>query len=200
MSDPLASLTERLEAFPGIGGKTATRMAYWLLKQPVEWVESFAAVVRSVKLDTKTCVVCCAYSKTELCEVCEDASRVANVICVVATTEDMRAFVNNVPTFKGSFHVLQGVISPTEGRGPESVRVLELLKRLHKLVVDEEAVEVILALDGSIESTATCLYISKLVGSSATVSKIAFGLAAQADITNADAQSLTNALENRRSA
>lgn len=197
--DPLDDLVEVFSAFPGIGDKTAQRLAYWLVKQDPLFVKKVVATIEITVGGTKTCATCCAYSTTEICDVCADYSRDPNVICVVATTEAMRTFVRSVPSYKGSFHVLQGVINPMEGKGPETIRLKELFQRLHGLLdAWGDKLEVINALDGSVESEATGLYMRKQLAGVAKLSRIAFGLSASVDISSADAVSLENALLHRR--
>ncbi len=199
MIDPLNPLIEAFSSFPGIGEKTAQRMAYWLVKQPSTYVSQLANTIQGTVANTQTCKTCCAYSSSEECDVCADPKRAMSVICVVATTEDMRSFVKNVPDFIGSFHVLQGVINPLEGKGPENIRMAELLKRVHALVDDYPEIELINALDGSIESEATGLYMKKVFKGIARISRIAFGLSLSTDISSADSTSLQAALQNRQS-
>ena len=191
---PLANLVEYFQKFPGIGPKSAQRMAFFLLKMPLSEVEKFAQCMIDAKKNTKTCEICFNLSSTSPCEICSATSRDKSTICVVAETKDLIA-VEKTNEYKGLYHVLQGLISPMDGIGADDIRIKELLSRL----TDDRIKEVILALSPSVEGEATSLYLSKLIKPfGIKISRIAFGLPVGADLEYADEVTLSKAMEGRR--
>lgn len=190
----IASLIEQFQRFPSIGPKSAQRMAFFLLKMPVEEVEKFAEIMIDAKLNTHTCEVCFNISSTSPCEICSSNTRDKSTICVVADSKDLIA-IEKTNEYKGQYHVLQGLISPMDGIGADSIRIKELLQRLTK----DEVKEVILALSPSVEGEATSLYLTKLIKPfGIKVSRIAFGLPVGADLEFADEITIARAIEGRR--
>ncbi len=191
---PLANLVEYFQKFPGIGPKSAQRMAFFLLKMPSGEVEKFAQSMIVAKETIKYCETCFNMSASNPCEICSDETRDKSTICVVAETKDLIA-IEKTREYRGQYHVLQGVISPIDGVGAEDIRIKELLVR----ITDERVKEVILALSPSVEGEATSLYLSRLIKPfKIKVSRIAFGLPVGADLEYADEITLARAIEGRR--
>ncbi|MBR6163414.1 recombination protein RecR [bacterium] len=191
---PLANLVEYFQKFPGIGPKSAQRMAFFLLKMPLSEVEKFAQSMVVAKETIKYCETCFNMSASNPCEICSDDTRDKSTICVVAETKDLIA-IEKTREYRGQYHVLQGVISPIDGVGAEDIRIKELLVR----ITDERVKEVILALSPSVEGEATSLYLSRLIKPfKIKVSRIAFGLPVGADLEYADEITLARAIEGRR--
>ena len=191
---PLAELTEFFQRFPGIGPKSAQRLAFYLLKMPPSDVEKFAAKMVEAKSTIKCCSKCFNMSASDPCEICSDDNRNHQTICVVAETKDLIA-IEKTREFKGVYHVLQGVISPIEGIGATDIRVKELLTR----IAEDNIQEVILALNPSVEGEATTLYLAKLLKPfNIKVSRIALGIPVGSDLEYADEITLARALEGRR--
>ena len=191
---PIAELAEFFQRFPGIGPKSAQRLAFYLLKMPLSDVEKFAEKMIEAKTTVKCCSKCFNMSASKPCEICSDENRDGSVICVVAETKDLIA-VEKTREFKGKYHVLQGVISPIDGIGANDIRVKELLTRIS----EENVKEVILALNPSVEGEATTLYLAKLLKPfDITVSRIALGIPVGSDLEYADEITLARALEGRR--
>lgn len=191
---PLAQLIEFFQKFPGVGPKSAQRMAFHLLKMPLGEVQRFSQVLVDAKENIHYCSVCFNMSASDPCEICTDTRRDNSVICVVAETKDLIA-IEKTREYKGLYHVLQGTLSPLDGIGVEDIRIKELLTR----VADENVKEVILALSPSVEGEATSLYITKLIKPfNIKVSRIAFGLPVGSDLEYADEITLAKAIEGRR--
>ncbi len=191
---PLAQLIEFFQKFPGIGPKSAQRMAFHLLKMPLSEVQRFSNVLVEAKENIHYCNICFNMSASNPCEICTDDRRDRTVICVVAETKDLIA-IEKTREYKGLYHVLQGTLSPLDGIGVEDIRIKELLTR----VTDENIAEVILALSPSVEGEATSMYITKLLKPfNIKISRIAFGLPVGSDIEFADEITLAKAIEGRR--
>jgi recombination protein RecR len=191
---PLAQLIEFFQKFPGIGPKSAQRMAFHLLKMPLGEVQRFSQVLVEAKENIHYCNVCFNMSASNPCEICSDSRRDKSVICVVAETKDLIA-IEKTREYKGLYHVLQGTLSPLDGIGVEDIRIKELLAR----VADEEVKEIILALSPSVEGEATSLYLTKLLKPfNIKISRIAFGIPIGSDLEFADEITLAKAIEGRR--
>lgn len=191
---PLAQLIEFFQKFPGVGPKSAQRMAFHLLKMPLGEVQRFSQILVDAKQNIHYCSTCFNMSASDPCEICTDTRRDNSVICVVAETKDLIA-IEKTREYKGLYHVLQGTLSPLDGIGVEDIRIKELLTR----VADENVKEVILALSPSVEGEATSLYITKLIKPfNIKVSRIAFGLPVGSDLEYADEITLAKAIEGRR--
>ncbi|MBQ8886157.1 MAG: recombination protein RecR [Candidatus Gastranaerophilales bacterium] len=191
---PLAQLIEFFQKFPGIGPKSAQRMAFHLLKMPLSEVQRFSKVLVDAKENIHYCNVCFNMSASNPCEICTDTRRDNSVICVVAETKDLIA-IEKTREYKGLYHVLQGTLSPLDGIGVEDIRIKELLTR----VTDTTVSEVILALSPSVEGEATSMYITKLLKPfNIKISRIAFGLPVGSDLEYADEITLAKAIEGRR--
>lgn len=195
MSSTLKSieeLVEKLSKFPGIGRKTAQRMAYHLLNLPKEDAFSLAEAVRGVKEKVKLCSICFNLTEEDPCPICTDPQRDHSTICVVEEPKDVLT-IDQAGGYNGLFHVLGGVISPLDGVGPEELRVKELVERLKKGVK-----EVIIATNPTTEGEATALYLSKLIkGLGIRVTRIARGIPMGGELEYADRVTLSKAIEGR---
>ncbi|WP_028609466.1 recombination mediator RecR [Paenibacillus harenae] len=192
--EPIAKLIDSFTRLPGIGPKTAARLAFHVLRMKEDDVIDFAKALVSVKRNLFYCSVCCNITDTDPCRICQDKSRDQSVICVVQDTKDLVA-IERMKDFQGQYHVLQGAISPMEGIGPDEIRIAELLRRLS----DERVQELILATNPNIEGEATAMYLSRLVKPfGIKVTRIAHGLPVGGDLEYADEVTLSKALEGRR--
>jgi len=192
--EPIAKLIDSFSRLPGVGPKTAARLAFHVLRMKEEDVVNFAKALVSVKRNLLYCSVCCNITDTDPCRVCSDKNRDRSVICVVQEARDLVA-MERTKEYHGLYHVLQGAISPMEGIGPDDIRVAELLRRL----ADDEVQELILATNPNIEGEATAMYLSRLIKPFAIkVTRIAHGLPVGGDLEYADEVTLSKALEGRR--
>jgi len=192
---PLRALIDELGRLPGIGPKSAQRIAFYLLKVPSEDALRLSDAIVTVKESTGTCERCFNVSERgQLCEVCDDARRDSTIVCVVEDPRDIAA-VERTQQFRGRYHVLQGALNPLEGIGPEQLRVHELLARIDA----EGIVEVILCTNPNLEGEATAMYLARLLSPLAIrVTRIASGLPVGGDLEYADELTLGRALEGRR--
>lgn len=192
--EPIAKLIDSFSRLPGIGPKTAARLAFHVLRMKEEDVVAFAKALVNVKRDLTHCSVCCNITDSDPCRICSDKNRDRSVICVVQEARDLIA-MERTKEYHGMYHVLQGAISPMEGIGPDDIRVAELLRRL----ADDEVKELILATNPNIEGEATAMYLSRLVKPfKIKVTRIAHGLPVGGDLEYADEVTLSKALEGRR--
>jgi recombination protein RecR len=192
--EPIAKLIDAFTHLPGIGPKTAARLAFHVLRMKDEDVVDFAKALVNVKRNLHYCSICCNITDIDPCRVCQDKSRDGSVICVVQEPKDLVA-MERTKEFRGYYHVLHGAISPMEGIGPDEIRIADLLKRLS----DERVQELILATNPNIEGEATAMYLSRLVRPfGVKVTRIAHGLPVGGDLEYADEVTLTKALEGRR--
>ena len=191
---PVQDLIDELGRLPGVGPKSAQRIAYHLLKLPAEDALRLATAINEVKARISFCRRCFNIAEGEQCEICADTRRDAGTVCVVEEPRDIVA-IEKTQEFRGRYHVLQGAISPIEGIGPEQLRVKELLGRL-----DEESItEVILCTNPNIEGEATAMYLARLLKPlGVKVTRIASGLPVGGDHEYADELTLGRALEGRR--
>ena len=190
----LEELTEHFRALPGIGGKSAQRLAFHVLNMPERDARAFAEAILRAKDSVKYCKDCQNLTENELCPICTDPSRDRTVVCVVQTPADLMA-VEKTRGYKGLYHVLHGAISPMDGVGPNDLKIKDLLLR----VADQPITEVILATDPTVEGDATAIYLSKLLKPmNLKVSRLAFGLPVGGDLEYADELTLAKAIENRR--
>ena len=193
---PLARLIEQFERLPGIGPRTAQRLALHLLRQPEDQIRSFADALLAARSQVGQCRRCFHLSAEPLCEICRNPERQTGQICVVADSRDLLA-MERTREFKGSYHVLGGLISPMDGIGPELLQIQPLVQR----VAAEGEVpveEVILALTPSVEGDTTSLYLARLLRPFAPVTRIAYGLPMGSELEYADEITLARALEGRR--
>ena len=193
IAEPLTTAIEELSKLPGIGRKTAQRLALHLLKSESETVENLVESLRDLKLKLRFCYRCFNISEGELCEVCKSTKRDQSVICVVEEASDVIA-IEKTHEFRGLYHVLGGVLSPLTGISPELLKVKELLKRFEK----EQVQEVILALNADTEGETTSLYLAKLIKPlGIKVSRIARGLPIGGDLEFADEATIGRAMLSR---
>jgi recombination protein RecR len=190
----LAGLVEQLVRLPGIGPKTAQRLAFHLLKVPREDAVALAGAVVALKDRTRSCARCFGIAEEEICPICRDPRRDASLLCVVEEVNDLLA-IEKTREFRGLYHVLGGSLSPLEGRGPDRIRGKELVERLEAGGVRE----VILATNPNVEGEATALYLQRLLKAfPVKVTRIARGLPMGGDLEYADEVTLARALEGRR--
>ena len=193
MSEPLTRLVEALQKLPGIGAKTAQRLAFHILKTPREQIESLAAALVEVKDKVAFCSICCNIADHDPCSLCEDSDRDRTAICVVEEPANVMT-IERTGRFKGLYHVLHGSLSPMHGVGPEQIKVAELLRRLPQVT------EVIVATNPTVDGEATAVYLSRLISPMGiTVSRIGMGLPVGSELDYADDVTIARALEGRRS-
>ena len=191
---PLANLINEFSKLPGVGNKSAQRLAFHVLSMEEPEVERLAETIRTAKRELKYCSVCGNLTDTDPCNICSDPSRKDEVICVVENPRDVMA-MERLDDFNGKYHVLHGAISPVEGIGPEDINLMSLLKRLQSTDVKE----VIVATNPNIEGEATAVYISRLIKPAGIkVTRIAHGIPVGGDLEYADEVTLLKALEGRR--
>jgi len=199
---PVQKVIDAFESLPGIGPKTAARLAYYLLHLPQERLEKFAQALSRLRLDTKECKICFNIGESELCPVCEDDRRDKTTICVVEQPLDLLAF-ERAGGYEGVYHVLGGALNPLSNIGPDELHISELMQRLR----GKEVKEVILASNPSMEGEATAMYITHqigelkkkgLVNDDLKLSRIGRGLPTGAEVEYADGMTLSRALEGRR--
>lgn len=190
---PLTELIAQFERLPGIGRKTAQRLAYSILEQPPERAEKFAEALVNARRKIHFCKVCQGLTDKEVCDICDDGRRDRSIICVVAEPKDIMAF-ERTREYAGLYHVLHGVISPLDGIGPDQLRIKELMARLGSGEVNE----IIMATNPTVEGEATASYISRLVKPMGIkVTRLAYGIPVGGDLEYADEFTLARALEGR---
>jgi len=195
IAEPLLIAIEELSKLPGIGKKTAQRLAIFLLKSDEQQVESLIIAIKDLKLKLRFCSRCFNLSEEELCNICQSEKRDTSVICVVEEASDVIA-IEKTHEFRGLYHVLGGVLSPLSGITPESLHIKELLKRFE----EEDIKEIILALNPDTEGETTSLYLAKLMKPlNVTVTRIARGLPIGGDLEFADDATIGRAILNRSS-
>lgn len=190
---PLVILAEKFASLPGIGMKSAQRLAYHVMSMDLQSIEDFAQALIDAKKNVKCCSVCQNLTEKDVCPICSDADRKHNIICVVETPKDVTAF-ERTREYGGVYHVLHGLISPMDNITPDKLRIKELLARISAGGVDE----VIMATNPTVEGDATALYIAGLLKPlGIKVSRLAFGLPVGGMLEYADEVTLFKALENR---
>ncbi|TGG82427.1 MAG: recombination protein RecR [Aphanocapsa feldmannii 277cV] len=190
---PLARLIEQFERLPGIGPRTAQRLALHLLRQPDDQVRGFADALLNAKRQVGQCQQCFHLSAEPICEICRNPERLSNQLCIVADSRDLLAMERS-REFRGLYHVLGGLISPMDGIGPEALQIQSLLER----VTERSPTEVILALTPSVEGDTTSLYLARLLKPFCRVTRIAYGLPVGSELEFVDDITLARALEGRR--
>lgn len=190
----LSRLIEQFERMPGVGHKSAQRMAFYVLNLKKTEAEAFAESILAAHENIRQCSRCCNLSEGELCPICSNDRRDHSTICVVEDPRDVMAF-ERTREYDGLYHVLHGVISPMNGIGPEDITIKELLARLS----DDTVREIIMATNPTVEGEATAMYISRLLKPMGVkVSRLAYGVPVGAELEYADEVTLTRALEGRR--
>ena len=190
----IQKLLDELERLPGIGPKSAQRIAYWILNVPAPEALRLARAITEAKETVHFCPRCFNYAQGDLCDICASPRRDASVICVVSEPRDIPP-IERTGSFSGVYHVLGGALSPLEGVGPEDLKISELLARLH----DPSIREVIIATNPNIEGETTASYLARLIKPlGVTVSRLASGLPVGGDLEFADEVTLGRAIESRR--
>ena len=189
---PISKLIAHFEKFPGIGPRTAQRLALFILKQPESTIKDFSKTLIEAHSNVGHCKKCFNLTSEDECEICRNTERNHEVICVVAETRDLLALERS-REFKGVYHVIGGLISPMDSIGPELLEIRSLVERVSK----SEIKEIILALTPSVEGDTTSLYIGKLLTPFTKVTRIAYGLPMGSDLEYVDEVTLARALEGR---
>ena len=193
MTDPIARLTVLLAKLPGVGEKTAQRLAFHVLKSAPEYARELAEALLALREEVRLCSTCCNLTAQDPCAICRDTQRDGKMICVVETVPDLLA-VERTREFRGRYHVLHGALSPLDGVGPDQLKLKELLARLHA-----DVQEVIVATNPTVEGEATALYLTRLIKPSGVrVTRIAQGVPMGGDLEYADQVTLARALSGRR--
>ncbi|MDR1533353.1 MAG: recombination mediator RecR [Clostridiales bacterium] len=197
--DPITKLVGELARLPGIGAKSAQRLAFYLINQPLENVRELAESIVNAKENSRYCTVCCNLTDEDPCAVCSDTRRDQTTVMVVEDPRDMAAY-ERTGEYHGLYHVLHGAISPMNGIGPDELRIKELLTRMGNGAGPRPPVEeVIIATNPNVEGEATALYISRLLNPSGVlVTRIAHGVPVGSDLEYVDEVTLSRALEGRR--
>ncbi|MCL2377775.1 MAG: recombination mediator RecR [Defluviitaleaceae bacterium] len=191
---PITKLIEELSRLPGIGGKSAQRLAFYIIHLPKEKAEALASAIVDARENVRYCDICCNLTDQNPCRICQNTKRNPNEIMVVEDPRDMAAY-ERTQEYHGLYHVLHGAISPMHGVGPNDLTIAALLKRLQTHPVEE----VIVATNPNVEGEATALYISKLVKPTGVkVTRIAHGVPVGGDLEYVDEVTLFRALEGRR--
>ena len=191
---PITRLIEEFSKLPGVGRKTAQRLAFHIINMNTNDVEALSKAIIEAKREIKYCSVCCNITDTDPCSMCSNKNRDASVICVVEDPRDVAA-MERTREFKGQYHVLNGVISPMDGIGPDMIKIKELIQRLGT----QDVREIIMATNPTIEGEATAMYIARLLKPMGIkVTRIAHGLPVGGDLEYADEVTISKALEGRR--
>lgn len=191
---PITRLIEEFSKLPGVGRKTAQRLAFHVINMNINDVEALSKAIVEAKREIKYCSVCCNITDTDPCSMCSNKNRDASIICVVEDPRDVAA-MERTREFKGQYHVLNGVISPMDGIGPDMIKIKELIQRLG----NQDVREIIMATNPTIEGEATAMYIARLLKPMGIkVTRIAHGLPVGGDLEYADEVTISKALEGRR--
>lgn len=191
---PIENLINQLNKLPGIGNKTAQRLAYHILDMEEDKVKLLSNSIVEAKENVKECSICCNFTDTDPCLMCTDTKRDSSVICVVEYPKDVEA-MERAGCFFGLYHVLHGTIAPTKGIGPADLKIRELLKRLES----DEVEEIIIATNPTVEGDTTALYLSRLINPlGVKTTRIGYGLPVGGDLEYYDEVTISTALDNRR--
>lgn len=191
---PIESLIEALTRLPGIGRKTALRLAFHILRSGLSEAQALARAILEVKEKIRLCSICFNLTDEDPCPICKDGQRLQEILCIVESPNDLMA-IENTGVYRGRYHVLHGAIAPLEGIGPEHLKIKELMGRLQK----EKVKEVILATNPTVEGGATALYLIDLIKPlGIKLTRIASGIPVGGEIEYSDGMTLTKALEGRR--
>jgi recombination protein RecR len=192
VADPILRLVQRLSRLPGIGEKTATRLAFALVTGPPQHARELAEALLDVVERIRLCSICANLTESDPCARCDDPRRDAATVCVVATPSDLAA-IDRVGEYRGRYHVLHGLLSPLDGVGPEDLRISELLRRL-----DGSVQEVIVATSAGVEGEATAMYLARLVKPlGVQVTRIASGIPVGGELEYSDQATIARALSGR---
>ena len=193
-TEPINRLIEEFSKLPGVGRKTAQRLAFHVINRNIKDVETLYKTIVDEKKEIKYCSICCNITDKDPCSMCSNKNRDSHIICVVEDPRDVAA-MERTKEFKGQYHVLNGVISPMDGIGPDMIRIRELITRL----ANQDVKEIIMATNPTIEGEATAMYIARLVKPMGIkVTRIAHGLPVGGDLEYADEVTISKALEGRR--
>lgn len=196
-ASPIARLVQQLGKLPGIGEKTAARLAFHILRASAEDAAALAAAIVEVRQKIRFCSTCCDLTETDPCAICRDQRRDGTLVCVVAQPQDLVA-IERAGGYRGRYHVLHGVLSPLDGVGPDDLRIAELLRRCGDGSVAEAIGEVILATSPSVEGEATAVYLAKLLRPlGVKASRIATGVPMGGELEYADQVTLARAIDGR---
>lgn len=191
--DSLKVLIDSFKKLPSIGEKTAERLSFAVMNMSEEDINSFSKAIVDVKLKIKKCSICGNITENEICDICSDSSRDSDIICVVEDSKNIIS-LEKMGSYRGKYHMLNGLISPMDGKGPDDIMLDSLLQRIKK----ENIKEIIIAVSPTLEGETTSLYISKLLEPfKITVSKIAYGIPIGADMEYLDPMTLSMAMSNR---
>jgi len=194
LTPSMGRLVQQLSRLPGIGEKTAGRLAFWILRADREYAQALASAIVAMKDETRLCSVCFALTEADPCPICTDPQRSAEMICVVEEPPDLLA-VERAREFRGRYHVLHGTLAPLDGIGPDELKIQPLIARLREGTVRE----VILATNPTAEGEATALYLAKLIKPlGLRVTRIAHGVPVGGDLEYVDVMTVGRALEGRR--
>jgi len=194
LAKPIESLIEALTRLPGIGRKTASRLAFHILRSPLSEAQALARAILDVKEKIRLCSICFNLTDEDPCPICRDDQRLKEILCIVEGPNDLMA-IENTGVYRGRYHVLHGTIAPLEGIGPEHLKIKELMERLQK----EKIKEVILATNPTVEGGATALYLTDLIKPlGIKLTRIAYGIPLGGEIEYSEGMTLTKALEGRR--
>jgi recombination protein RecR len=194
LPEPLQRLVRELSRLPGVGEKTATRLAFFILRSEDGFARSLATSIASLRDEIRLCSRCLGFTEKDPCAICDDPRRAEETVCIVEDPADILAF-ERAGDFAGRYHVLHGTLAPLDGVGPEQLRIAELLARLQEGAVKE----VILATNPTIEGEATALYLARLLKPlGVRVTRIAHGIPMGGDVEYTDGVTLSRALEGRR--
>ena len=198
---PIARLVQQLGKLPGIGEKTAARLAFHILRASSEDATALAAAIAEVRQKIRFCSICCDLTEADPCAICRDQRRDGSMVCVVAQPQDLVA-IERGGGYRGRYHVLHGLLSPLDGVGPDDLRVTELLRRCGgagSAAVTEAVTEVIMATSPSVEGEATAVYLAKLLRPlGVRPSRIATGVPMGGELEYADQVTLARAIDGRR--
>jgi recombination protein RecR len=198
LATPIARLVQQLAKLPGIGEKTAARLAFHILRAAPEDATALAAAIVDVKQKIRFCGVCCDLTEADPCALCADARRDGGLVCVVAQPQDVVA-IERTGGYRGRYHVLHGLLSPLDGVGPEDLRVAELVRRCSSHDPGADVKEVILATSSTVEGEATAVYLAKLLRPlGVRASRIATGVPIGGELEYADQLTLARAIDGRR--
>lgn len=195
--DPVSKLVFELSKLPGIGEKTATRLAYFILKQGVDYSRSLSEAIVNAKQQIGLCTICFTFTDTDPCRICSDSKRDSAIICVVERPADVLS-IEQASVHRGLYHVLHGALSPLDGIGPEELKIRELLGRIAHPGQHAAVQEVILATNPSVEGEATALYLTRLMKPfGIKLTQLAHGLPVGGQLEYTDRQTIGKAMENR---
>jgi len=191
---PIDRLVHELAKLPGVGERTAQRLAFFILRQPGEYAQALSTALVDVKEKVRLCSECMNLTQQDPCHLCSDSRRSHDVICVVEDPSDVMA-VERTHTFRGRYHILHGALSPLDNVGPDDIKIAELVRRLE----GGEVGEVIIATNANVEGEATALYLSKILKPTGIrITRLASGIPVGGDLEYIDASTLSRALEERR--